>query len=179
MLAEDTLFLDILIYASVVLGGGLIVFGLIRRQLRILIIVGLAVPGAMLVIAVSQKIPIQFDVMIVQKPAGEITWRKESKFVGGEYEFGDGRRVRLEKPAGGPIATVVVNDTNRRLHVIRVSYAANPRTPGFGDKEITVIDAGSIGSTLARIEHVGPRSGGPPGSMKSLSSFDTLDWLAW
>ncbi|MDP6803802.1 MAG: hypothetical protein QF902_00525 [Rhodospirillales bacterium] len=76
MLAEDTLFLDYLTYASVVVGGGLILFGLIQRRFRILVIIGLAVPGATVGFAFSQKVPMRFDVMIVQEPGGEISWRK-------------------------------------------------------------------------------------------------------
>ena len=180
MLVEDTLFLDYLSYASFVVGAALIVIGVFRRHQRLLIFIGFAVPGATLGWSVSEKIPLQFDVVIVEQPAGEIAWRKVLKFVGGEYAFDDGRRVRLDKPEGGPIATVVVNDTRRRLHIIRVAYAANPRLYGaIRDADISVIEARGTGATLARIEHFGPRSEGPPASIQSLSSTDTIDWLAW
>lgn len=180
MLVEDTLFLDYLTYASYAVGGALIIVGLLRSHLRLLCFIGVAVPGGMVEISVSQKISLQFDVVILEEPAEGMVWRTVDNFIGGEYVFGDGRRVKVEKPQGGPVATVVINETRRRLHIVRVSYSANTRLPGpGGDEEVATIEAGEAGATLARIGHIGPRADGPPGTMKSVSSIDTLDWLTW
>ena len=180
MLSEDTLFIDYLTYASWVLGLGLILVGLFRRHLRLLIAAGLALPGAMVGIDFSQKVPLMFDVVVVEQHDGTISWREVRQFVGGHYTFRDGTRVSITKPAGGPIGTVVVNDSDRRLRIIRVSYSSTPRMPGPGGRdEVAVIDPRTTGASLERVEHFGPERAGPPSSIKSLSSFDTLDWLAW
>ena len=180
MLTEDTLFLDYLTYASAVVGAGMIVMGLIRRHMRWLMIAGIVLPSAALAFSVSETVMLKFDVVIVTQPGGLMSQRTVRQFVGGEYVFDDGKRVRIAKPQGGPIGTVVVNDTDRQLRIVRVSYTSTPRIPGpGGDDEIAVIEPGGTGGTLKRIGHFGPEAEGPPGAMKSLSSFDTIDWLTW
>ena len=180
MLAEDTLFLDYLTYGGGAVGIGLVLVGLFRSHLRVLIIAGLALPSAMVGIDYSQKVPLMFDVVVVEQPDGNISWRKVTGFVGGSYTFGDGSSVSITKPEGGPIGTVVVNDSDRRLRIIRVTYGSKPRLPGPGGRdEVAVIDPRKTGATLERVEHFGAESEGPPPSMMSVSSFDTLDWLAW
>ena len=180
MLTEDTLLLDYLTYASWAVGLGLILVGLFRRHLRLLIVAGLALPSAMVGINYSQKIPLMFDVVVVEQHDGTISWRKVRKFVGGQYTFRDGSRASVAKPEGGPIGTVVVNDSDRRLRIIRVSYSSTPRMPGLGGRDaVAVIDPRMTGTTLERVEHFGPERAGPPSSIMSHSGFDTLDWLAW
>ena len=116
-------------------------FGLFRSHLRVLIIAGLALPSAMVGIDYSQKVPLMFDVVVVEQPDGNISWRKVTGFVGGSYTFGDGSSVSITKPEGGPIGTVVVNDSDRRLRIIRVTYGSKPRLPGPGGRdEVAVID---------------------------------------
>ena len=180
MLNENTLFLDMLTYASGVVGVILLLAGLFKSHLRFLILIGLALPSGVLAISFSQKVPLMFDVVIVEQAESGISWRKVRQFTGGEYTFRSGRTAEIAKPAGGPIGTVVINDSNRRLRVIRVFYTATPHRPGPGGREeIAVIDSGKTAATLKRVEHFGPESEGPPPSIKSATSFDSLDWLTW
>lgn len=179
MLIEDTLIWDYLTYLVGAAGVGMIIFGLLWRN-SLLIILGIVLPGGMLALSASQKITLKFEVVIVDQSGGTMAWRKVKQFVGGDYSFRDGRDVRISKPKGGPIGTVVINDSNQKLQIIRVIYTANPQIPGPSGRDIVaVIDPGKTGNSLKRVEHFGPMSEGPPGTIKSLSSFDTLDWLAW
>lgn len=179
LFTEDTLYLDYLSYLSWAIGAGLIVYGLVGR-IRLFLILGLAVPSGMLAISASQKVTLKFDVVIINETGGQIEWRKVKQFVGGEYVFRDGSTMRISKPAGGPIGTVVVNDSDRDLQIIRVPYSSRPNLPGPGGWDvIATIRPGETGDSLERVEHFGPEDQGPPGSIQSYSSFDTLDWLAW
>ncbi len=179
MLTEDTLYLDYLSYLSWAVGAGLIVYGLVGR-VRLFLILGLAVPSGMLAISASQKVTLKFDVVIVDESDGEIKWRKVRQFVGGEYTFRDGKSSRITKPVGGPIGTVVINDSERELRIIRVAYTSTPNLPGPGGRDVVAtIQPGDTGDSLERVEHFGPEAKGPPDSIMSYSSFDTLDWLAW
>ena len=40
-------------------------------------------------------------------------------------------------------------------------------------------ERGGLSTSLARVEHVGPQAEGPPATIMSQSSFDTIDWLTW
>ncbi len=179
MLSEDLLIWDYLTYAGGAAGVGIIVFGLLRRS-SALVILGFVLPSGALALGASQTVVLKFDVVVVEQPGGTMTWRTVRQFVGGEYTFRDGSRARITKPAGGPIGTVVVNDSDRRLQIIRVSYTSTPRIPGPGGRHLVAdIASGKTGTSLERVEHFGPENEGPPETIKSLSSFDTLDWLAW
>ena len=180
MLSEEILFLDYLTYAGWGLGFVLLLVGLLKGHLRILILIGIAVPVAALLLVTSQKIVLKFEVVITTESDTGLSWRHVNAFTGGEYVFRDGTRAPITKPEGGPIATVVINDSDRPVRVVRVAYTANPQIPGSeGQEEIAVIEPGALGHTLARIGHFGPESEGPPGTMKSVSSFGSLDWLNW
>ena len=180
MLSEDILILDFLVYAGWGIGVVLFLVGVFKKGLRLLIFIGIAVPGSDIVFATSEKVVLNFEVVVVTESDQGMGWQHIRSFTGGEYQFRDGTRASITKPEGGMIATVVVNDSDRPLRVVRVAYAAPPKTPGFGGREDVVsIEPGRTGGTLKRIGHIGPESEGPPDSIDSVTSFETLDWLTW
>jgi len=180
MLTEDTLYLDYLQYAGWIFGIVLFLIGVFNRHWRILIYLGIAVAGIGVAFVTSQKIPLKFEVVIVEEAGKGISWRKIRSFTGGEYRFRDGSRTRITKPEGGMIATVVINDARRPLRVVNVSYTSTPRIPGPGGREeLAVIEPRQISGILSRVEHFGPESEGPPTSIKSVQSFETINWLTW
>ena len=180
MLTEDTLYLDYLLYAGWILAIGIVLVGVFNRHWRILILLGIAVAGIAVAIVTSQKIPLNFEVVIVEESDKGMSWRQIRSFTGGEYWFRDGSRARITKPEGGMIATVVINDARRRLRVVNVSYTSTPGIPGPGGRdEIAVIEPGRIGGILSRVEHFGPEIEGPPDTIESVQSFETINWLTW
>lgn len=180
MLTEDMLYLDYALYAGWILGIGLFLIGVFNRHWRILIYLGIAVAGGGVAFVTSEKMTLKFEVVIAEESEKGMSWRKVRSFTGGEYQFRDGSRARIAKPEGGMIGTVVINDTGRPLRVVSVAYTSTPRIPGPGGRdEVAVIKPGQIGGILSRIGHFGPESEGPPKTIESLSSFDTISWLTW
>ncbi len=180
MLSEDILFLDFLVYAGWGIGVALFLVGVFKKDLRLLIFIGIAVPGSAIVFATSEKVVLNFEVVVMTESDQGMAWQHVRSFTGGEYRFRDGTRTSITKPDGGMIATVVINDSNRPVRVVRVAYAAPPKPPGLGGREDVVsVEPGRTGGTLKRIGHTGPESDGPPDTIDSVTSYETLDWLTW
>ena len=180
MLTEDTIFLDYLLYAGWIFGIVLFLIGVFKAHLRILIYLGIVVAGGGVALVVSQKIPLQFEVVVLEEANSVISWQKTLSFTGGKYRFRDGSHAAITKPESAMIATVLINDTSRVIRVINVAYTATPNIldPG-GRDEVIAIEPGNTGGVLSRIEHFGPQAEGPPASIKSVQSFDTINWVAW
>jgi hypothetical protein len=180
MLSEDFLFVDFLVYAGWGIGAILFLVGVFKKGLRLLIIIGIAVPGGAIVLAASEKVVLNFNVVVMTESDQGMAWQHVRSFSGGEYQFGDGTQTPITKPEGGMIATVVINDSDRPVRVVRVAYAAANKPPGFGGRDdVMSVAPGRTGGTLKRIGHIGPESEGPPDTIDSATSYDTLDWLTW
>lgn len=180
MLSEDFLFLDFLVYAGWGIGVVLLLVGVFNKGLRLLIFIGIAVPGGAIVFAASEKVVLKFDVVVMTESDQGMAWQHVRSFTGGEYQFRDGTQTSITKPGGGMIATVVINDSDRPVRVVRVAYAAPNKPPGLGGQEDVVsVEPGRTGDTLKRIGHIGPESEGPPDTIDSVTSYETLDWLTW
>ena len=151
----------------------LFLVGVFKKGLRLLIFIGIAVPGSAIVFATSEKVVLNFEVVVVTESDQGMGWQ-HIRWTGGEYQFRDGTRASITKPEGGMIATV-----SSTIPIGRSASSGWLRAPQDPRLRRRVDRTGSTGGTLKRIGHIGPESEGPPDSIDSVTSFETLDWLTW
>jgi len=181
MLSEETQFVDYLFYASLLPGLALVVLGALNSQMRLLLYIGIAIPGMALAYATSEKIPIKFEVMVVRESDGGMTTELTKQFVGGSYTFSDGRTEPVSKPGVKQVETVLINDSPRPLNMSAAIYTASSRaSPSGGRENVGTIAPGGIGHVPSRHIFTGPQSDGPPKSIEDKGVHDVMVyWVYW
>lgn len=188
MLAQEMFFQDYVPYAIWAGCGALVLGGLFLSRLRVLIIIGVAIPLVGLPMLSAQKLALSFEVTIVEDALDEnaqsdIKWRTVKDFRGGTYTFRDGKVTPVTRPdAGGWKGTVIINQSTKPLIVYVVPYATAATAGSF--PEITW----DVGWTVAPdssqevprvIGHIGSKQNQPPKTILSHTGLDTLLWMTW
>ncbi len=181
MLSEETLFVDYLFYASWLPGLVLVVVGALNSQMRLLIFIGIAMPGGALVFASSQTVAIKFEVMVFKQVGDTLETELTRQFVGGDYTFGDGRIEAVTKPGVKQVETVLINDSPKTLDISSALYGVNPQGRLGGDREnVGTIGPGEFSHVPSRHIVAGPESEGPPTSILDQGWHDVVVyWVNW
>ncbi|MDA0656825.1 MAG: hypothetical protein O2912_10500, partial [Proteobacteria bacterium] len=129
MLHQEMLLQDYMVYVTWAGGAIFGLAGLALSRLRVLIIVGIAIPLVGLPTLQAQKAALSFEVTIVESAVESavesdkdaevqkgIKWRTVRDFRGGTYSFKNGEVVAIARPdAGGWKGTVVINQSTKPL----------------------------------------------------------------